>query len=222
MGKHELIEAFVRGDIDRRQFVSRLTMLGVSSGAAIAYASSLGQSAAAAPVGSGAGFIMRAQDADDPDYGTAILIEVIEALEEVAARIQNRILAVMAALEEVLDGAVEERVLGILERIRQQQQEHFDAVIAQLRALAGADAGVESEDGDGDEEFDSPEEFMTTLADRFDELTRMYAAIVPATLDGATRQLLMNIASVASRHAALVSFFADGDPIPGAFEEPEL
>lgn len=220
MGKHELIEAFIRGDIDRRQFVSRLTMLGVSGGAAVAYAASLGQNAAAAPAAPGTGFVMRAQGADDEDYGTAILIEVIEALQETASAIQNQILSVMNSLEDVLDGEVEDQVLAILQSVREHQQQHFDAVVAQLEAVAGSQDGVEP--AGGEETFDSPEAYLTTLGDRFDDLTQMYAAIVPATLDGESRQLLMNVASVASRHAALVNFFASEDPVPGAFEEPEL
>jgi hypothetical protein len=51
MSKHEVVEAYLQGRIDRREFVRRLTLTGVSAAAALAYAASLGDSAAAAPGG---------------------------------------------------------------------------------------------------------------------------------------------------------------------------
>jgi hypothetical protein len=49
MSKHQVVEAFLQGRIDRREFVRRLTLAGVSSAAAVAYAQSLSSSASAAP-----------------------------------------------------------------------------------------------------------------------------------------------------------------------------
>jgi hypothetical protein len=49
MSKHEVVEAYLQGRIDRREFVRRLTLVGVSAGAAVAYAQALGGSAEAAP-----------------------------------------------------------------------------------------------------------------------------------------------------------------------------
>lgn len=51
MPKHELVEAYLEGRLDRRDFVRRLTALGVSAGAATIYAASLSDSAAAAVQG---------------------------------------------------------------------------------------------------------------------------------------------------------------------------
>jgi hypothetical protein len=53
MSKHEVVDAYLKGRIDRREFVRRLTLAGVSTAAAIAYAQTLStSSAAAAPASS--------------------------------------------------------------------------------------------------------------------------------------------------------------------------
>lgn len=49
MSRHETVNAYLSGRIDRREFVRRLTIAGVSTAAAVAYASSLSSDAAAAP-----------------------------------------------------------------------------------------------------------------------------------------------------------------------------
>src|SRR5689334_12639130 len=51
MSKHEVVEAYLRGQIDRREFIRRLTLAGVSSAAAVAYAQSLGSASAATAPG---------------------------------------------------------------------------------------------------------------------------------------------------------------------------
>ena len=49
MSKHEVVEAYLHGRIDRREFVRRLSLAGVSTAAALAYAQSLASPASAAP-----------------------------------------------------------------------------------------------------------------------------------------------------------------------------
>jgi hypothetical protein len=217
MGKRELIEAFVRGDIDRRQFVSRLTMLGVSGGAAIAYASSFGASSAVAgPVGTANGFRMRAQEADE-EYGTAIAIGVLEALETQAAAIATLVIPLLQSLDDFDPGDFPEGVYELLETIRDQQQEHLDAVNALVEANGGNAVGIGTADAPS-----SPQDLLTLLSENLDELTATYAAIVPATQDGASRQTLMEAGSVASRHAGLAGMFAQRNPLPSAFQEPAI
>jgi len=48
MSKHEVVEAYLDGQIDRREFVRRLTMAGVSTAAALAYAHALTEGTTAA------------------------------------------------------------------------------------------------------------------------------------------------------------------------------
>src|SRR4051794_24879513 len=63
MSKHEVVEAYLSGRIDRREFVRRLALAGVSAGAAAAYAQALAAPAAAAPAGRGGhGAAARFQD----------------------------------------------------------------------------------------------------------------------------------------------------------------
>ena len=51
MSKHQVVEAYLRGQIGRREFIRRLTLAGVSSAAAVAYAQSLGSASAATAPG---------------------------------------------------------------------------------------------------------------------------------------------------------------------------
>ena len=67
MSKHEVIDAYLRGKIDRREFVGRLTAVGVSAAAAVAYAQSLGSPTAAAPLSGGRGRVGVFQYVEDAD-----------------------------------------------------------------------------------------------------------------------------------------------------------
>jgi acetyl esterase/lipase len=53
MSRNEIVDAFLHGRIDRREFVRRLTVAGVSAGAAVAYAQALSSPASAAPMSRG-------------------------------------------------------------------------------------------------------------------------------------------------------------------------
>lgn len=67
MSKHEVVTAYLEGRIDRREFVRRLTMAGVSAAAAVAYAQTLSQPAAARGASRTAqGFLTAIQQT--PDY----------------------------------------------------------------------------------------------------------------------------------------------------------
>jgi len=221
MGKHELIEAFIRGDIDRRQFVSRLTMLGVSGGAALAYASRLTEGAAAAPAGSVNGFRMR-QQADDEDYGTAIVIGVIEAIQTALSGIETLVLSLLESLDQFTPGDFLDGVYELLQTIFDQQQQHLDALQALLGATSGAAMGQSVSRAIQSTSIETPEDLLSTLSANLDDLTSMYAALVPAVQDGGVRQTMMEIASVASRHAAVAGTVAEEDPIPSAFQQPSI
>lgn len=62
VSKNQIVEAYLQGQIDRREFVRRLTTVGVSSAAAIAYAQSLAAPAAAAPIAGRHGLVAAHQD----------------------------------------------------------------------------------------------------------------------------------------------------------------
>ncbi len=73
MSKHEVVDAYLKGRIDRREFVRRLTLAGVSTAAAVAYAQTLSPSsvsAASAPAARGVHGVMQAtQDYTPPTGG---------------------------------------------------------------------------------------------------------------------------------------------------------
>jgi hypothetical protein len=64
VSKHEVVDAYLRGRIDRREFVRRLTAIGVSSAAAVAYAQTLSRPAAASQGATDARGYQRAFQAD--------------------------------------------------------------------------------------------------------------------------------------------------------------
>ena len=63
MTRHEAVQAYLAGGIDRREFVRRLTLAGVSTAAALTYAQSLTSTASAAPASRGVSGIARLQAA---------------------------------------------------------------------------------------------------------------------------------------------------------------
>lgn len=75
MSRHEAVDAFLQGRIDRREFVRRLTLAGVSTAAAVAFAQALSEPASAASSSrNGRGLIVAHQDdyppvADSDDDG---------------------------------------------------------------------------------------------------------------------------------------------------------
>lgn len=66
MARHELVEAYLHGKISRRAFVERLTALGVSSAAAVAYAQTLSVPAAAREARRGAHGLVASFQQDYP------------------------------------------------------------------------------------------------------------------------------------------------------------
>lgn len=210
-----VVDAFIRGDLDRRGFITKLTALGVSASAASAYALTLGRQGAAAAPGSSGGGISRAHLAQEEDYGTDFVFETIEEALQIVFDAINEALALLSGLGIFSAGDfANPGEFDLLSTIQQQQQEHADA----LAALLGTTGAV----GSSEASFDSVEAFLAELAGAMDGQTAMYAAVVPAVGDGAVRQTLMNVASVANRHAAVVHMMAELDPLPETFEVPEI
>ena len=218
MTKRELIEAFLRGDVDRRQFVNRLTMLGVSGGAAVAYATSLSQSAAASPSQPAAGFVMRAQTEDDEDYGGGVDLPSDDEAIAIAIAVIEGIIALLEALDQFAATDFLEGVVETLERIRDQQNEHADALSATSGTARMTRQGFAAQTP----KFASPEEFLNTVSDGLEELAGVYAAIVPGMQSAEYRQTVMGAASVAARHAAHTRSFAGRELLPETFQEAAL
>lgn len=214
MTKRDLVDAYVRGDVDRRSFIRKLSAMGVSATAAVAYAGSLGGDAAAAPARNGAGFVARLQDADE-DYGIAVIIQnILEALQTLLARIQSIIDRLTSIISQ--PNAPRPDLLG---RIQSQMAEQFEALTTQMElgfgvnsAMVDGLAGRSMRLQGGDT--------IQDVANDMNVQTGLLAAIIPAIESGEARQLMTNIGLVTARHAALINDLAGLDPIPNTFEVP--
>lgn len=213
MTKRETIDAFIRGDIDRRTFMGRLTTLGVSTGAALAYATTFGNSAVASTGSSASGFISRGQD--DGDYG----VPKPFPLEEGLAIISEAFKELITLFEGLADFVTDDFAEGVFDALTQIQEQ----LALQLEALgslfgAGSTNTVRqfaSAQGTGD-----PDAFLQSLSTAFDDLTARFTAVVPGTEEDAERQTMMNVAMVTGRHTGFVNWAAGNDPFPSAFQEP--
>jgi hypothetical protein len=212
--KRDLIDAYVRGDVDRRGFIRKLSAMGVSAAAATAYAGSFGQDAAAAPRTS-AGYVSRLQDAD-ADYGIAVAIRnIIEALQKFLARRA----ALIQRLEQVISQGNGPRP-EVLQKVRDQIAEQRDALVARLQQKLGQTGQASTVINSLTANRVQGDATLADIANDLNVQTGLLAAIIPAIEDGQDRQLMTNIGLVTARHAALINDLAGLDPIPSAFEVP--
>ena len=229
MTKHQLIQAYADGDIGRRDFVRRLSALGVSSAAALAYAHSLAPRAAAGGSAGRGGFVMRAQQGGDGEYGTAIQLggddeAVLSALEAVEV--------VQDLLDEGLGRFSEDDFTSFncgspdvyeeLQRLYEQRATHLEVLDSLFDQVVGAPARNVNARMAGlrlQSDSDSPEEFLAKLRDALDVEAGLFTGLVPAVEDGEVRQTMMSIASVKARHAAYVRTLTGRSGYPDAFEE---
>jgi hypothetical protein len=227
MTKNELIDAYVRGDVDRRGFIRKLTAMGVSATAAAAYATSFGHDALAAPARNGAGFVARAQI--EEDYGVGVIIEdLLEAVQSFLSLIAD-ILNILDQLLSLGSGGLSQALSfqgatadptqhpdwQYLDEIRAQIAEQQDAIVAQLGPSYGVTAQTSTQQASG-----SADELVSALADQMNTVAGVAAALIPSFPDAADVQLMTNIGIVNGRHAAIVNSIAGNNPSPSAFETP--
>lgn len=215
MTKRELIEAYIHGSVDRRDFVRRLTALGISAGAAVAYAQSLAPAASAAPGRNAAGFIVRAQTTD-AEYGTAcVLANDGTGVTALLGAVQG-VEATLAALDNFSVDDFDAGVFDALTTIRDHQQEHADA----LSSILG-DLGQSTPAAPSAATFASADAFLSALATALDNLVSLYAGVAPALIDsGEVRQTVMTLSLSAARQAAYVANAAGNPPLPNAIVQP--
>lgn len=217
VSKRETIDAFIRGDIDRRTFMSRLATLGVSSGAALAYATTFGNSAVASTGSSASGFVTQFQG--DLDYGVpgdpGPLDEVIAIISEVFAELES----LFEGLADFLPDDFAEGIFDALTQIQEQLALQLEALAALLGTTRSTSTirQFAAAQGTGD-----PDAFLQSLATALDDLTARFAFVVPAVEEPAARQTMMNVAMVTGRHAGFVNWAAGNDPFPSAFQEPAI
>lgn len=221
MTKTEVVDAFIRGDLDRRGFIKKLTAVGVSSAAAMAYAGSLVQNAAASPSGNGAGFITRGFMQDD-DYGLAVPIEDIPAAVAALVSETDEIAEALSTLlanfttDDFTAAGLDDADAEVLQTIQSQLLEQVEAI----NAFQGTPAGAGGADAPAPEAAGTLIEALTQAAEELNELAGGYAALIPALEDPEARELYTQIGIVVGRFAALVSHMAGLDPVPSAFEVP--
>lgn len=216
MTKHELIDAYVGGELDRRDFVRRLTALGVSAGAALAYAQTLAPRAAAASGGpSHGGFIVRAQA--DGDYGSPISADEIADALQLLFDLANYILAlVQAGLAAFSTDDLEAAFAGLpdaLNTIVEQIQLQIAALQGTSQTFGKRAIALQADPGD------TIDLFLGKLQDAFDTATAVYAGTAPVITDGESRVTVTSISLVVARTAAYIRT-VNGEPaFPAAFEE---
>ena len=224
MTRMELVDAFVRGDLDRRQFVGKLTAMGVSAGAAMAYAGSLVQDAAAAPGRNGAGFVARAAQVDD-EYGAAFVLESVAAAVEAITEVGEDVLTSLTALvdtftlEDFLAAGLTEEDYELLLTMNSQLEEQLEAINA-LPGTASTTVTRRGFQGASTQNFSSVQEALTAAASGYSTFVGLLAGVIPALESGEDRQITANVGLVSARHAGLVNYLAGSNPIPSPFEEP--
>jgi hypothetical protein len=224
MTKHEVIEAYITGRIDRRDFVRRLTALGVSGGAALAYAESLTPAAAAGTTRDANGFIVRAQAAGTygpgGDFGDIIefLRSLIGFLENILSFLDN-LFAKLNIKARLQTGDLSTSDLDQLATLRTQLTQHRDA----LRTAIGDFGGTPPSPPSTVTTPDVTEDALSQLADLLNGLVGVYSAVIP-TITGsgpktsALHQTLTQIALVEARQAAFVNRLLGEPAFPETFE----
>ncbi|MGC4106384.1 MAG: hypothetical protein QM753_08520 [Thermomicrobiales bacterium] len=213
MSKHDIIQAYIHGELDRRGFVTKLATLGVSAGAAAAYATQFAPSVSAAAPG---GFVTRAAQTTDADYGTSVEFGSDAEAVALVAQALGAISALFASLANFSAADFPEGVHAQVLDFASEVEEHANA----LAALATVPTRRSSIQGLRQASAASADDFLKDLSEGYDTAVKNFVAAVPAVDSDETRQTLANISHAVARQAGLVSFFVKGDATPnGAFEE---
>ncbi|MGH2562705.1 MAG: hypothetical protein ACRDJH_26905 [Thermomicrobiales bacterium] len=224
MTKTELFDAYIRGRLERRHFVRGLTALGVSAGAAFAYARQLDPTAAAGPGRNAAGFVVRAQTGDE-EYGAACqlasdldgVLAALSALDLVEAILARGLADFALALDELppLDD-LGLNTADVIRDTRAQVGEQIGAISTLVADLGGtATTGAVTV-----QNFASVDSFLTALAGVLTAAAARFAGIAPAVQNPETRQTLTSIAVVVGRHAGFANVLTGDPPAVTAFEQP--
>ena len=223
MSRLDLIRLYTEGQLPRRDFIRKLTLAGVSAGAAAAYAQTLAPSASAA---TGALLVQQAGE----DYGGPIdpgdLEEAIQALISLLDAIIDFLTAALDGFEDsdfadFLGGVI--NVLQELLALNGQLQDERNALEAGFPGVAGLSAsGVKRQLPAlallaQDQSVDA---FVADLGDALDVLTQLYAGILIAAEDVETRQLLAGLAIVKGEQAAFVRLLRGLSPFPTGVVQP--
>lgn len=208
MSKIELIDAYVRGDIDRRSFMRKLAALGVSATAAAAYAGSLAQGASAAPSTS---FAARAQDDDgDDDYGVGdVIAGIIASIISLIRSILESIFGGFFASGDFEQAGLSDGQVAMLRQMSSQMEEQASALDRYFGTMSTPKANAE---------FANVNDALASLAAEYNRYTAALARAASSTDSAEVRDLVMSAGFSASRQAAIANELAGGAPFAGAFE----
>lgn len=220
MSKRELVQLFTAGDIDRRDFIRRLTLTGVSAGAAIAYAQSLAPSASAAVDNLiisqyGGGVVI-----EDLEEAIQAVVEIAEAVADFASDgLEN---FASQDFEDLLGNGVD--VFAELETLVDQIDAEVEVLSGAIEALgimiaptikgraAFAVSRLQSA---------TPDEYIATLGDLLDVQAQLYAGIIPALGEnGAVAQDLTSLAIVKGSQAGFLRLLRGLSAFPSSLETP--
>ena len=227
MTRHEVIDAYVSGRIGRRDFMTRLTALGVSAGAATAYAFSLAPSAAASGADRHGFVVARAQD--DGEYGGPILgfPETVGEAIEAAIAFTSSLSAALAAILDAYSAedfdfaaVVGATIIANLQEFSSQLDEQLSVLESTGSAGGGAAKSARPLAVVNLAQAATAQEALTQLAQRYSILDGYYAGAVPSLDDADARLTLMGIALVNAAQGAFVRTALDQAPSPSAFIEP--
>ena len=208
MTKIELIDAYVRGEIDRRGFISKLAALGVSATAAAAYAGSLAPGASAASHTQSAGFVMRAQ-IDWDEYGAEFLEALIQTIIAIIRSILEQIFS-NVSMDDFRAAGLSTQDIAQLQAARSQIEEQAHALDAHFGTAKTSQPRAEVSG--------TLAEQLSALAAEYNRYASVLARMAPAAEQAEQRELLTAVGFAASRQAALTNRVAGHDPAPYAIE----
>lgn len=222
VSKQEAVLAYLKGSIGRREFIQRLSVAGVSTAAAVTYASALKPGSAAASGGSSSGGFRMAFQEDDYGTGTEEPTEepttpVDEALEALAAAINALIDGLSEQLEAIvallaslgITGAIADAATANLEQAIANLQEQLASLgltrtpssLSSVRALQGTSPDV-----------------LSRFSDVFNVLAGIYSNILQATTDVSEANRIAPFGIVAGRQAAYFSTLLGDIAFPNSSE----
>lgn len=220
MTRQELIRLYTDGQLPRRDFVRRLTLAGVSAGAAVAYAQTLAPSAGAAAVGTAGHELIFGYGGDIPpgeiDDIIAALVDLLDAIIDFfSAALDNFDGSDFA---DFLGGVRD--VLADLQTLGDQLQAERDTLGAASASVAGLAPVKRRLVASRLAQSQTPDDFIADLGDVLDIQCRLYAGLIADADDSELRGQLASLAIVKGEQAAYVRTLRGTSPFPSAVETP--
>ena len=216
MSRQELIRLYSEGLLARRDFVRRLTLAGVSAGAAVGYATSLAPSASAA---------IRPLAVQQDEYGGPVDPEDLdEAIDATLTLLTGLVDFLQSAIDffspedfvEFLNGGTLDTIAQLTNLLAQLREEQ-----AALAAATGSATLVSAVSTKRRlamtarlQAGQTPDQFLADLGDVLDTQCRLYAGIGPIVEDPTLRQWTASVGVNKGAQAAYVRMLRGLDPFP--------